>query len=417
MNPVLAAVAATLVVALGAIGVLTGEGEQAEPAAERSGGPSLEQVAERLEEVARDVERVRELEFDRLPPVRLVSLEQSTRDSLRELDHYISRRRQRIEERLLVMLGLVPPGTRLRELVGKALGEEVAGYYIPRTETMALIRGVSPGGFFGEVTLAHELTHALEDQHFGLEIESNLFLRDRALAQTALHEGSATVAMVDYVALSQGGGEELPGGLRSLVLEELEGVAMPVSTGLPRYVRESLVFPYVAGGRFVDRVEARGGWEAVNRAFGEDDPASTEQVIHPEKYEAGERPVRVRLRGGRAALPSRARVVARGDIGEFDTAQFLRDANGRARSEQAAAGWGGSAFELWRLPGGGDVLVMAWAWDTPRDAREFAAAARLSVERLDGAGAVNGSNEGVVSVVLAPSGFLARRAAQRIAAG
>ncbi len=135
--------------------------------------------------------------------------------------------------------------------------------------------------------------------------------------------------------------------------------------------------------------------------------------MHPRKYEAGERPVRVRLRGVRAALPSGARVVARGDLGEFDTAQFLRDANGRRRSEEAAAGWGGSAFELWRLPGGGDVLVMGWAWDTPRDALEFEAAAELSVDRLGGAGAVNGSNEGVVTVVLAPRESLARRVAQR----
>ena len=140
MNGVLVAVAVALVVALGAIGVLAGEGEEAEPAAERSRGPSVEQVAARVEDVARGVERVRELEFDRLPPVRLVSLEQATRESLGELDHYVPPRRQRIEERLLVMLGLLPPDTRLRELLGKALTEEVAGYYIPRTGTMALVR-------------------------------------------------------------------------------------------------------------------------------------------------------------------------------------------------------------------------------------------------------------------------------------
>jgi hypothetical protein len=421
VNGVLVAVAVALLAAFAAVGILTGD-EEAEQAGgargaslEQAGGArgaSLEQVAERLEEVARDVERARELEFDRLPRVRLVSLDESIRDSLRELDHYISRRRQRIEERLLVMLGLLPPGTRLRELVGKALGEEVAGYYIPRTETMALVRGAALGGLFAEVTLAHELTHALEDQHFGLEVESNLFLRDRGLAHTALHEGSATVVMVDYVAMTQGLGEDLPAGLRRSVLEELEGAALPVSSGLPRYVRESLVFPYVAGGRFVARVQARGGWGAVDRAFGEDGPVSTEQVMHPEKYEAGERPVRVRLRGHRAELPEGARVVARGDVGEFDTAQILRDANGRRRSEEAAEGWGGSAFELWRLPAGEDVLVMAWAWDTPRDAAEFAAAARSSVERLGGAGAVNDSSRGV-AVVLAPEASLARRVARR----
>ena len=414
MNGVLVAVAVALVVALGAIGILAGEGEEAERAAERSPGPSLEQVAARVEEVARGVERVRELEFDRLPAVRLVSLEQATRESLGELDHYVPPRRQRIEERLLVMLGLLPPDTKLRELLGKALTEEVAGYYIPRTGTMALVRGALDG-FFAEVALAHELTHALEDQHFGIEPHgASGFLRDRAVADAALREGSATLAMVEYVALTQGGVQELPAGARRRLLEELDQLALPASSGLPRYVREGLVFPYAAGAVLVDRLQSRGGWAAVDRAFEEAPPVSSEQVMHPRKYEEGERPVRVRLRGVGAALPAGARVVARGDLGEFDTAQFLREANGRRRSEEAAAGWGGSTFELWRLRGGGDVLVMGWAWDSPRDASEFAAAARLSVGRLDGAGAVNGSGEGVV-VVLAPEASLARRVAQRIA--
>jgi hypothetical protein len=414
MNAVLAAVVAALVVALGAIGVLAGEEEEAEPAAERSRGPSLEQVAARLDEVARGVERIRELEFGRLPPVRLVSPEQATQESLGELDHYVPPRRQRIEERLLVMLGLLPPDTQLRELLGKALTEELAGYYIPRTGEMALVRGAGLDGLFAEVALAHELTHALEDQRFGIEPHgASGFLRDRAVAEAALREGSATLAMLEYVALTQGGGQELPAGARRRLLEELDQLALPASTGLPRYVREGLLFSYAAGARFVDRLQSRDGWAAVDRAFEDAPPRSSEQIMHPEKYEEGERPVRVRLRGVRAALPEGARVVARGDLGEFDTAQFLRDANGRRRSEEAAAGWGGSTFELWRLPGGGDVLVMAWAWDSARDAREFAAAVRLSLGRLRGAGALNGSNEGVVSVVLAPSASLARRVVRR----
>ena len=413
MNRVLAAVAVALLAALAAVGILTGEDEAAERAAP-SQGASPERVTRRVEEVARGVERVRELDFERLPRVRLVSPEEASRASVGELNHYVSVRRQRIEERLLRMLGLLPADARLRELVGEALSEEVAGYYIPRTGTLALVSGAI-GGFLAEVTLAHELTHALEDQRFGIEPHgASGFLRDRAVADAALREGSATLAMVDYLALTQGGGRELPADVRRQVLEQLEDVALPASSGLPRYVREGLVFPYVAGAAFVNRIQGRGGWAAVDRAFGADAPVSSEQVMHPRKYEAGERPVRVRLPGVPGALPEGARRIARGDLGEFDTAQFLQEANGRGRSDEAAAGWGGSTFELWRLPGGRDLLVMAWAWDTPRDAAEFAAAARRSVRRLGGAGAVNDSNEGV-AVVLAPEAFLARRVAHRIA--
>jgi hypothetical protein len=412
VNRVLAAVVVALVVALGAIGILTGDGEESEPAAERPRGESLERVSERVEEIARDVERVRELDFDRLPRVRLVSTEEATQDTLRELDHHVPRRRQQIDERLMVMLGLLPPDVRLRELLGEVLTQEVAGYYVPRTGTLALVRGVGLDGLLGEVALAHELTHALEDQRFGLEQQENVFVLDREVARAALHEGTATVAMVDYVAVSRGLGEELAAEARSASLEQIGSVALPESSSLPRYVRESLLFPYVAGARFVDRVQREGGWAAVDRAFGEGAPASSEQIMHPEKYEAGEPPVRVRLPGVRKELPEGAERLARGDIGEFDTEQFLREANGSERSEEAAAGWGGSAFELWRLASGGDVLVMRWAWDSPRDAREFAAAARASVRRLGSAGAVNGSNEGVITVVLAPRAALARAIAR-----
>jgi hypothetical protein len=413
VNRVLVAVVVALLVAFAAIGIVAGEEDEPAQQAARAGGASLEQVTERVGEIARGVERVRELEFERVPPLRLVSAEEATRDGLAELDHYVSPRRQGIEERLLVMLGLLPPDARLRGLLSKALTEEVAGYYSPRTGKMALVRGAGLDGLVAEVALAHELTHALEDQRYDIQPHgASGFLRDRAVADAALREGTATLAMLEYVALTQAGVQELPPQLRRRLLEELDEVALPASSGLPRYVREGLVFSYVAGAAFVSSLQEKGGWAAVNRAFGEDAPVSSEQIMHPHKYEAGERPVRVRLPGVREELPRGARVVARGDLGEFDTGQFLRGANGRRRSEAAAAGWGGSTFELWRLPAGGDVLVMAWAWDTPRDAREFAAAAELSVDRLSGAGAVNGDTEGVVTVVLAPEASLARRVAR-----
>jgi hypothetical protein len=413
LNTILAAVVAALLVTLAAVGILAGEDEEAERATPARGA-SVEQAARRVEEIARGVERVRQLEFDRLPRVRSVSPAEARRTGLAELDRSVPRRRQLVEERLLTLLGLLPPGARLRELLGTALTAEVAGYYIPRSDTLALVRGAGLGGVLAEVALAHELTHALEDQHFGIEPHgASGFLRDRAVADSARNEGSATLAMVDYLALAQGAGTQLPADLRGKVLEQLEGLALPASSGLPRYVREGLVFPYAAGARFVNRIQGRGGWEAVNRAFGPDAPVSSEQIMHPGKYDASERPVRVRLEGYRAVLPAGARVVARGDLGEFDTAQFLHDGNGRRRAEEAAAGWGGSTFALWRLPGERDLLAMAWAWDSPRDAREFDAAARVTLERLGSPGAVNRSHE-VATVVLAPDAALARQVARRI---
>jgi hypothetical protein len=407
VNRVLAAVAVALVVTLGAIGILAGEEEEDEEPRR----PPAEPVTQRVEEIAQGVERARELEFEGLPRVSVVSAAEARRAGLAEFDRYVPVRLQRIEERLMQMLGLLPEGTRLRDVMGKALTSEVAGYYLPRSDTLALVRGFGLDGLFAEVALAHELTHALEDQRFEIEPHGvSGFLRDRAVAEGALHEGTATIAMVDYLVLSRGGGRVQPEELRGRLLEQLEGVTLPESSGLPRYVRESFVFPYVAGARFVDRIQQEGGWAAVDRAFGRDAPASTEQIMHPQKYERPERPVRVRLPRYRGLLPDGARRIARGDLGEFDTGQVLVDANGREAAEEAAAGWGGSTFELWRLPGDEYVLVIGWAWDSPADAAEFARAARRAVQRLPGPGAVNDRDEGVV-MVLAPNSALARRIA------
>jgi hypothetical protein len=403
VNRSIAVVMVALAAVLAAIGLLGGSDDEEEP--EASEGPSIEQVARR-------VERVRELRFERLPQVRRVTREQARAYGQRELDRQVPDAERLAEERLLKLLGLLPPETDLRELIGTALGEQVGGFYSPQDGTLSIVGESNLQGLDGQITLAHELIHALEDQYFGIEGDpATGFRRDRGVAEQALHEGTATVAMVDYLILQQAGTTDVPAGLRGRALKELQGVAIPASSGLPRYVREGLVFPYAAGARLVNRIEGRGGWDAVNRVFEDDPPVSSEQVMHPRKYDAGEPPVRVRVTGMAGALPAGAEAVEQGDFGEFDTEQLLREANGRERSRRAAAGWGGGAFALWRLPGERWVLVMRWVWDSEGDASEFEAAARRTAQALGGASARSGRT---TALAMAPRGAatLAKRAAR-----
>jgi hypothetical protein len=380
-----AVVIGALIVALAAIGLVTGEDESDQEQA--SSGPSISAIARR-------VERVRQLRFDHLPRVRHVTGAQARAYGLRELDREMTPREVAAEERLLKLLELLPPRASLRELVGKTLSSEVGGFYDPRSGTLSVV-GQGGSGLLGEITLAHELTHALEDQRFGLHAGAgNGFQRDSSAAESALHEGTATIVMVDYAVLKQAGTANVPASVRAQALKALDEAAVPASSGLPRYVREGLVFPYAAGARLINRIQSRGGWAAVDRAFGEDAPVSTEQFMHTAKYEARERPVRVRV-----DAPSGARLVEQGDFGEFDTEQLLQAANGRAGARRAAAGWGGGGFALWRR-GAWYGVTLRWTWDSARDAREFARALRRTARRL-GRASVSSSNE-EVELQLAP---------------
>ena len=160
---------------------------------------------------------------------------------------------------------------------------------------------------------------------------------------------------------------------------------------LPPYIEASLLFPYVSGARFVSSLyDKGGGWRLVNAAF-DRPPASTEQVLHPERYLRVEQPDRLTLRA-RSLLGRAWRRVVGGQVGEFDTGQLLGGGGDRGKADRAAAGWGGGRYELFRtgpLPAAGcpapcrrrDALVMAWTWDTTRDAREFRAALPAALSR------------------------------------
>jgi hypothetical protein len=144
---------------------------------------------------------------------------------------------------------------------------------------------------------------------------------------------------------------------------------MPVAAvpGAPPVVRDQLVLPYFAGRDFVQAVHQHGGWEAVRAAWTRP-PASTEQVLHPEKYSSFEAPRRVDPPRGIA--PRSSRLLRAGVLGEALLRTWLGEGN-----ERAAAGWGGDAFHCFDVDG---RTLLSWRseWDSASDAGEFLAAAR-----------------------------------------
>lgn len=376
--------------------------------------------------IARRVERIRELRFRTRPVPRLVTGPQVRREALAQLDADYPPARRAADEEVLELLGLLAPGSDLRETAASVYEQQVAGFYDPRRGRLAVVQGASGGAALREITLAHELTHALEDQRFGLKDDEGLGVQDATTAYTSFIEGTATVVMNEYARRTLSATDALA--------ELATGLAGGGSTGLPPYVEASLLFPYTAGSRFVAALHRAGGWRLVNATFARP-PASTEQVLHPGRYLRVDPPARVALDAGPVLGPGWRRVVA-GQLGEFDTAQLMRRGDA-GRADDAAAGWGGGRYELWRggpLPDGGcsapcrrrDALVLGWRWDTARDARQATRALEAYGERAlkatpavpgvwalpDGAGAL-AMRAGARSTTLgmAPDGAMARRLA------
>jgi hypothetical protein len=367
--------------------------------------------------IARRVEALRGLDFDQIPRPVSVTPEQARREGLEDLDRTYPEARRRADEQVLKLLGLIDPSVDLRDVSASVFSEGVAGYYDPRTKRMRTVRGASTGTrVLAEMVLAHELTHALEDQRYGLGIADQSGSDDAALARLALVEGSASELMYAYADRHFTPEETLGGVL---------GSAFADTGSLPGFLQAQLVFPYTGGQAFISALRERAGgrWTLVDLAERSRPPVSTEQVMHPAKWVAFEPPLPVRVHAG-AALGDGWKRAAGGVLGEFQTRELLARAGGGGSAE-AAAGWGGDRYELWQRGGGGAecaspcrsdaALLLRWRWDTPRDEREFAVKLRQWVR--DGLGAVDegdvavAERDGEVTLAMAPTGELARRLA------
>jgi hypothetical protein len=282
-----------------------------------------------------------------------------------------------VAEETLKALGLLPADADLGELYVDLLGSQVAGFYDPETKELVVVSRSGRIGANEKVTFAHEFVHALQDQQFGLEgIEVDAVGQgDRSLGRLALVEGDATLAMTLWLSKHIG-----PDELQELLVVDPEAQAQ--LEAMPAILRETLLFPYQQGLIFVNGLWARSGWPAVDAAY-DRLPDSTEQVLHPEKYEARELPVEVPLDAAAVADAMGAgwSGTPEDTLGEFQLTVWLRE-NGvpALDATAAAAGWGGDRMTYLRGPDGSWALVMRTAWDTATDADEFGTAASTAVD-------------------------------------
>ena len=335
---------------------------------------------------------IRGLEFTATVPALALSHEEISAMVASEIDQSYAPGDVERMERVYTRLGLLPPGSGLRPALQRLYEQEGAGFYDPRTKRLVLAKTAMRAAgmkvdflgrlfgrdFVGEFLVAHELTHALQDQHFGIPTQPEPVVDahgDRELARRALLEGDATLAGFAY--LFRGTPDAK---LIATIEHQLHSVPAELARkypDVPELVRASLAFQYDDGTSFAGRALASGGWAAVDRVQ-EDPPESTEQVLHPERYfDRREPPIDIRLGGtGRLERAGWTRIFE-DTIGELDIRLLAARAVPAEQAARVAAGWGGD-----RLRGlaRGDDLVLVWmtAWDSTPDADEFAAAMPLA---------------------------------------
>ncbi len=323
-------------------------------------------LREATEQVLRETSALRQLSVLRAIPSDTQSRAQIEASLVKDLDTVAGE--LHTNELLYRKLGLVPADFQLRPFFLKLLTEQVAGYYDIRAGRFYVADWLSIDQ--QKPVMAHELTHALQDQHFNLRrfLDAPPGANDAQMAVNALIEGDAMLLMRQYV---------LSNPLRAFNFGRAFKINdnSPTFAGAPRIIRESLTFPYQNGLAWAAQVYGRGGWAAVSQAY-TDLPQSTTQILHPDKYFARVAPLAVALPDVSAQLGPGWRRVGfdvRGEFHYFLTLdEWLKD---EAAARAAADGWRGDNCAVYEQERTGQTIVLQVSlWDDEAQAEEFLAA-------------------------------------------
>jgi hypothetical protein len=292
--------------------------------------------------------------------------------------------------KVLRLLHLIGPEVDLLESVTGMQSSEVVGMYAYDEDKLVLVTdGETDLDINDEVTLAHEYVHCIQDAAFDFERLGKLEEKDeKDKANTeysttieALMEGDATISSISYVGakLGEEGFNNWINGVKQASSQDTDG-------GYPPFLERSFSFPYDQGADFALYLWQKGGWEELNKAY-DNPPSTTEQVLHPEKYFAGEKAEDLKLPDLSDDLGKGWKQSDDDVFGEFDVYNYLLTILGDEElASAAAAGWGGGRIALYSDKDFSDrVLIhIVLTWDTPADATEFLTAYLASVQAANG---------------------------------
>jgi hypothetical protein len=309
-----------------------------------------------IAEVESQVEAVRGLKFVRpvsVEPISPAEMDRRIRDYSKA---YYPRRFYARRTNAWATIGAIPKGVGILEALERYQQGQVLGFYNSQNEEL-VYTGDEQLTRIEQFILAHELTHAIDDQHFDLDRLDELALTcndERFEAALGTVEGSAnhfaTQTVLRFPITEIG---DIPGGS----VEEV-----------PPLIVELQQYPYTSGQAFIDALADEGGPAAVNRVL-RTYPTTTEQVLHPERF-PDDTPQRIDVPDFAPTFGPRWHDHDVMLVGEVWLRALLDSRLEEPAAERAAAGWDGGIYRAWT--DGRDVaVVMRTVWDTPKDASEF----------------------------------------------
>ena len=266
--------------------------------------------------------------------------------------------------------GLLPKGFDLDSFMIDLLTEQIAGLYDPKTHEFYVADWIPIDD--QRRVMAHELTHALEDQHFQIEAWEKAARPndDSELARESVLEGSAMVAMVEYLLEDSGRSlKDLPDINPAMLIGDMDET--PTLKKAPTFIKDALIFPYLDGLTFSAAILKPSGWDALPGIFSKP-PVSTQQIMHPALYTSGKVPAPISLPSMEKTLGAGWVKLEENTMGEFGWKEVLKQFLGEPRAKPLSAAWDGDRYAVYeQKPSKRLLLITRERLATPERAARF----------------------------------------------
>lgn len=308
-------------------------------------GSQAEELFKSVEEILQFVSEDTKLPIKHPVKRKLVNRDWVEKDLTDRLKNDEDSQRMEHAEVVLKKFGFLPHDFHLRQFFISMMREQVAGYYNVKDQTVYLLDWIEPAA--QRAILAHELTHALQDQNFQLEkwdkgpgesddkkkkkwsaddLDTMKEAADdeQLVARVATLEGQGMAELLNYVLAPAGKNvNNSPVQVEALKAGMTEDKQSPIFNSAPRFLKESLVFPYREGLSFLQRIMFKKGREAAFAGTMSAPPTTTREIMQPETYLAGEKVASLQVPKLQPILGSGYRAYDAGAMGEFDVSVFL----------------------------------------------------------------------------------------------